>query len=174
VPASIWAQYTQIGDSVLINYNLANKPTLFIGLEKDNNVPVAIEYERFKKEITIPATFAKFPDLIHYMNPFNNKQASPEIAVKIALWLESQGITGIAKPTRFSSKLSVLQDVNRIQLSVANDQLISAELIDITGKHLQQVKGEELAFVTTKLKSGIYFVIATGKNGQYFAKIWIA
>jgi uncharacterized protein len=173
VSASVWAQYTHIGDSVLINYNLAAKPTLFIGLEKDNNVPVATEYERFKSEVTTPATFAKFPNLIHYMNPYNSKQASPEIAIQITLWLQSQGITGIEEQRISKNQLTVFQESDRIRLEVANDILTSAELIDITGKHIDSVIGDLLEFRISGLQSGIYFVTAIGEKRQYRHKIWI-
>src|SRR5690606_14833231 len=41
VSAAVWDDYFDVMDSVAINYNLAAKSTLFIGLEDDFNVPVA-------------------------------------------------------------------------------------------------------------------------------------
>src|SRR5688572_23834560 len=70
VPASEMAKYTKVTDSVALNYNEANLPTLFTGLQLDLNVPIK-ELSRFQKDTHVGADFYQIPNAIHYMTPNN-------------------------------------------------------------------------------------------------------
>ncbi|MES2560056.1 MAG: alpha/beta hydrolase [Bacteroidota bacterium] len=173
VPAAVWAQYTHIGDSVVINYNLAAKPTLFLGLGRDNNVPIATEYNRFEQEITTPANFVKFPDLIHYMNAYNEEHASVALVDTIVYWLYAKGLAGIEESSATKAKLGVHYGEHEIVLSTDKDELVSAVILDVTGRELMQVKGTEIVLQRSLFTSGMYVVVARGKQNSYATKIWM-
>lgn len=171
--AAVWAQYTRIGDSVVINYNLAAKPTLFLGLGRDNNVPVTTEYNRFEKEITTPSTFVKLPDLIHYMNAYNESHASVALIDTIAYWLNSKGLAGIDEASVSRKKLAVFYGEKGIIFSSGDDELISAEVMDLTGKKLFRLDGPEIVLNRSNVNTGMYVIIAKGKQNSYITKVWM-
>ncbi|MFN5371812.1 MAG: T9SS type A sorting domain-containing protein, partial [Bacteroidia bacterium] len=74
-----------------INYNLANLPTLFLGLGLDFNVPPS-ELTRFQNEVTCTDDFWSIPGLIHYMTPNNSPVFSEAISDTIVYWLRQPGI----------------------------------------------------------------------------------
>lgn len=105
IPASVWADYIDVVDSVSINYNLANLPTLFLGLGLDFNVPPA-ELTRFQNEVTITDDFWSIPGLIHYMTPNNAPEFSEVLSDTIVYWLRQPGVlAGINQPTKQSSEI---------------------------------------------------------------------
>ena len=91
IPASAWDDYIEVVDSVSINYNLANLPTLFLGLGLDFNVPPA-ELARFQNEVTCTDDFWSIPGLIHYMTPSNAPVFSEAVSDTIVYWLRQPGV----------------------------------------------------------------------------------
>ncbi|MFN5370806.1 MAG: serine aminopeptidase domain-containing protein [Bacteroidia bacterium] len=91
IPASVWDDYIEVVDSVSINYNLANLPTLFLGLGLDFNVPPS-ELTRFQNEVTCTDDFWSIPGLIHYMTPNNLSVFSETVSDTIVYWLRQPGI----------------------------------------------------------------------------------
>jgi fermentation-respiration switch protein FrsA (DUF1100 family) len=75
VPATVWYDYLVATEAVSNNYNVDNLPTLFVGFSRDINVPPA-ELERLQQEVTITDDFWSLPDIIHYMNPYNDPKVS--------------------------------------------------------------------------------------------------
>lgn len=174
VPAAVWAQYTRIGDSVVINYNLASKPTLFLGLSRDNNVPIATEYNRFQREVTTPATFVQLPDVIHYMNPISDNHISSNVIDTIANWLQARSLAGIEE--RFSfvrSKLSVSYTEAEIKLSGSDDEVMTADVWDMNGRLLFTSQGPELIIQRSTIDKGMYVVTARGVRNNYVTKITV-
>lgn len=87
VPAAVWSDYLEVIDVVDENYNSANLPTLFIGLDEDINVP-PIELERFQNDVTVPpADFWSIPGLNHYMTPMDDPDISVALTDTIIYWL---------------------------------------------------------------------------------------
>ncbi|MES2779540.1 MAG: acetylxylan esterase [Bacteroidota bacterium] len=173
VSAAVWAQYTHIGDSVVINYNLAAKPSLFLGLGRDNNVPVVTEYNRFQQEITTPATFVKLPDLIHYMNAYTEGHASAAVTDTIVYWLKARGLAGVNEVGDKMEALTIRYSENEISLSSKTDELISADVIDITGKILMKLNGSEIVLNRAMVTTGVYFIVAKGTQNSYVTKVWM-
>ncbi len=171
VSAAVWAQYTKIGDSVLINYNLNAKPTLFIGLEKDNNVPVATEYERFKKEVKTPATFMKLPGLIHYMCSLNSPEASQSLIDTIAYWLQSKNITGIDPVLYDHQNIAVMYDLHAVTIRTEDDVLESAVVTDLTGRKIAVINGPEIILNKESFATGIYIITVKGNKQSYTTKV---
>lgn len=91
IPASAWNDYIDVVDSVSINYNLANLPTLFLGLGLDFNVPPS-ELIRFENEVTCTDDFWSIPGLIHYMTPNNAPVFSEAVSDTIVYWLRQPGV----------------------------------------------------------------------------------
>ncbi len=173
VPAAVWAEYTRIGDSVVHNYNLSLKPLLFIGLEKDINVPVTTEYERFKKEITTPATFVRLPDIIHYMNPFNNKRISPSIPDTIAWWLQSKGVSATGNLLNLVKKLKVLYKDNQIELNVQNETITEVAVYDMAGSCVLRFAKGQTSFSAETLRKGMYILKVNSGMLVYTEKLLV-
>lgn len=171
--AAVWSQYTRIGDSVVINYNLAAKPTLFLGLGRDNNVPVATEYDRFQREITTPSNFVKLPDLIHYMNAYNESNASTALVDTIVYWLNARGLAGVDQPEAANSKLTIAYGENEIRISSKNDQLILSEVRDVMGRTVFITNDAEIVFRKNEFVPGIYVVTVRGQKSSYGIKVRI-
>jgi hypothetical protein len=171
VPAAVWSQYTHIGDSVVINYNLAAKPVLFLGLDKDNNVPVATEYNRFQREITAPANFSKLPDLIHYMNAFNESNASAALIDTVVYWLTAKGLTGVAEAASDVWKPAVAYNESGVTIYAGADELESAVVIDMSGRQLMQFTGPEIRISRSVVASGVYVIVSKGKRNTYVTKV---
>lgn len=173
VSAAVWSQYTQIGDSVVINYNLAAKPTLFLGLGRDNNVPVATEYNRFKQEVTTPSGFVMLPDLIHYMNAYNESNASVALVDTIVYWLNIKGLAGVDQLEVSKNKLTVDYMENEIKISSKEDKLMLAEVSDMMGRRVFTTQKEEIVLVKNEFVPGVYIVTVKGEKSSYAIKIRI-
>jgi alpha-beta hydrolase superfamily lysophospholipase len=89
--AEVWAQYLAVGDSVSAYYHKLEIPCLFIGLEKDFNVPPS-ELARFKADLSSQDNikFISIEGLTHYLCTEDSAQQSPLVANNISLWLKAQ------------------------------------------------------------------------------------
>jgi hypothetical protein len=86
-PAATWSDYIKVADSVAINYNLANRQTLFVGLDDDINVPPAVELTRFQSEITLGSDFYLVPGINHYLTTASDPATSEVVTDTIIYWL---------------------------------------------------------------------------------------
>jgi dienelactone hydrolase len=102
VPASVWYDYVRATDSVAINYNIDNLPTLFLGMGLDINVPPA-ELIRFQNEVTITNDFWSIPGLVHYMTPNNDPHVSEALTDTIVYWLRQHHFTTAIKDAHLES-----------------------------------------------------------------------
>ena len=97
VPASTWADYVPATDAVADHYNSDNLPTLFIGLEKDLNVPPS-ELLRLQEDVTITDDFWTIPDCIHYLCTPHEAHLCPGLADTIVSWLNEVFTTAVKEP----------------------------------------------------------------------------
>jgi dienelactone hydrolase len=102
VPANVWYDYVRATDSVAINYNIDNLPTLFLGMGQDINVPPA-ELVRFQNEVTITNDFWSIPGLIHYMTPDNDPHVPEALTDTIVYWLRQHNITTGVRDARLEA-----------------------------------------------------------------------
>jgi dienelactone hydrolase len=87
VSPAAWGNYLAVADDVSAQYKLASKPSLFIGLEKDINVPPS-ELAAFTDELTTNNyTFLSIPQVMHYLCTLNNPAVHPAIAETIHQWI---------------------------------------------------------------------------------------
>jgi hypothetical protein len=87
VSPAAWGNYLAVADDVSAQYKLASKPSLFIGLEKDINVPPG-ELAAFTDELTTNNyTFLSIPQVMHYLCTLNNPAVHPAIAETSHQWI---------------------------------------------------------------------------------------
>jgi dienelactone hydrolase len=162
VEAAVWEKYMNVVDSVSINYNIANKPTLFVGLGDDYNVPPATEIARFKDEVTITNDFYNIPGINHFVTTANNPRVSETVTDTIIYWLK-----GRVPPT--SVKLTSANDNSiRWNFAGATLRLVSSEMIEsisvtdlagrvIISKNIQ----DKHAVLDFNYPAGQYILVAT-------------
>ncbi len=166
-PASAWYDYVQATDPVAANYNTCNLPTLFIGLEKDINVPPA-ELTRFKKEVSITNDFWSIPSLIHYMVSNNDPHLASVVPDTIIYWLRNHGFrSGIKDVKNADSYVKVrpnpFHSVFTISVDHPTGTMVGIVVRDITGreiicpKPLTQQDGSMVYNLET-MQAGLYFV----------------
>ena len=168
VPASAWYDYVLATDSVAINYNLNNLPTLFIGMGLDINVPPA-ELIRFQNEVTITNDFWSMSGLVHYMTPNNDPHVSTVLTDTIIYWLRQHVLTtGINSINPQDKYFHITPNPFNTDFSISIDQEgirdMSISLINIFGQIIlkEDFKNPQGKFTytyrTEKLPSGIYFL----------------
>lgn len=142
VPAAAWDKYMKMADSVSINYNLAGKHTLFVGLGDDFNVPPATELSRFQQEITITNDFYNIPGINHFVTTATSPRVSKVVTDTILTWLK-----GRVPPTSLKNIRNVAEGVswtfNNSQLCVWFKEASEERLIiitDITGRTITTKK----------------------------------
>jgi dienelactone hydrolase len=171
VPASVWYDYVRATDSVAINYNIDNLPTLFLGMGLDINVPPA-ELVRFQNEVTITNDFWSVPGLIHYMTPNNVPHVSEALTDTVVYWLRQHHITTAVQGTRLETA----------PISISPNPFTNSVFINLEKKHAgyvairvwnalgapvyvkQEMKTAGKSFMQLDLKevpAGIYFVELT-------------
>lgn len=178
-PASAWYDYISAVDSVAINYNISNLPTLFIGLEEDMNVPPQ-ELERFQNEVTITNDFWSIPDLIHYMTPNNDPHVSVALTDTIVYWLNQNIITGLKEAEIDENQMLVFPNPFTHEVSLSIDYSLkngNVFLFDITGrvifsKHEKNIaSGTVLKYDLGHLPKGVYFMELNSENGRQVQKV---
>jgi len=179
VPASVWRDYVLATDPVADFYDSCRLPTLFIGLEKDINVPPS-ELLRFKSEVAITNDFWEIPSLIHYMVPNNVPHVANSLTDTIVYWLRSNGLrSNVATLSAIDQSIQIfpvpVQSYIEIVLRNPNADEVSFTLRDMTGKIIVPsvvVKNHDhtLQYIDmSTYQSGVYFVEFT-IDGQVFVK----
>jgi dienelactone hydrolase len=166
-PASAWADYTRITDSVAINYNQANLPTLFTGLQLDLNVPLT-ELTRFQNQTNIGADFYQIPGLIHYMTPNNVPQVSKVLTDTIIYWLGQRVINGVKKPNLQDNPVQVFPNPFSDQVAIAFGETavkkLTVSVESLTGQKVAEAQfsgilpGSRQMISLEKLPPGIYIL----------------
>jgi pimeloyl-ACP methyl ester carboxylesterase len=135
-PASAWADYVPATDPVADNYNFDNLPTLFIGLEKDLNVPPS-ELIRMQQDVTITDDFWTIPDCIHYLCSDHNAHLCPVLADTILYWLR-QVVTDVEEPLHIENDFIHISPnpftaTIKIEFDFANAKSATFYISDILG-----------------------------------------
>jgi dienelactone hydrolase len=91
VSAAEWRNYVLATDTVAGFYNAAAKPSLFIGLGADVNVPPS-ELTRFQGAVTVTNDFWLLPNINHLLSTNSSPAFVQQIADTIVHWLGSRGI----------------------------------------------------------------------------------
>lgn len=144
VPAAVWRTYTQVTDSVAQRYNAAAKPSLFIGLGADVNVPPS-ELVRFQNEVNITNQFWLLPGINHFLSTNSQAAFVPVIADTIVHWLRQQGLANVrneqmAAAWRLYPNPAV--EAVTVQAPTALTQPMAWKLIDLQGKTVMQGQWE--------------------------------
>lgn len=181
VPAGVWSDYLHVIDSVAINYNEANLPTLFIGLDEDINVPPG-ELARFENDITLPAAdFWSIPGLNHYMTPMDNPDISMALTDTIIYWLGQLSIpTALANnPLTTSSPTAYpnpFVDGLTLKIDNYNSGIYKVRLLDELGRevlnmekyldnHVLRLENLE------RLSSGVYHIDIANGDERHVIKV---
>lgn len=179
VSASTWYEYIHAIDSVAINYNLANLPTLFTGLGLDINVPPS-ELIRFQNEVTVSNDFWNIPGLNHYMTTNNDPNVSTALTDTIIYWLRQEVITtGVASlnnenislhiyPNPFSSEFTITINepkTKELEIIVRNTfgQEVIREQHGISDRYFNRT------FNLNSVANGVY-LISIIANGQQMTR----
>lgn len=174
VTADVWDDYIQVADSVSINYNIANRPTLFIGLENDLNVPIS-ELQLFENEINIEADFWMLHNLNHYMTTNDHASVPTFVGDTIHYWLENfmLGLDKNVTPADEGVQIFPNPAQNKLNVRVPeNFNLNSIEIYNLKG----QVVYKQAAYNTfcnidlSDIISGVYVVKLQGDNRLKFEK----
>lgn len=97
VSPQVWYRYISMADSVAINYDLVDRPLLFLGCGDDFNVPPA-ELTRFQNELGTQAEYGSFTGLNHYMTTASDPFVSPLLTDSVVSWLSLRMATvGVAE-----------------------------------------------------------------------------
>ncbi len=164
VPASAWREYVLATDPVADHYDVCGLPALFLGLEKDINVPPS-ELDRFKAEVSVTDDFWKLPSLIHYMTTADDPHISKTVPDTIIHWLRSNGFHASmkdvkaiersvsVKPNPFGSSLTV-------SVGEPYNRNCSMRLLDMTGRVIPGITGikSPQSFDTGFLDRGVYIL----------------
>ncbi len=169
---AVWYEYIQVIDSVSINYNLANRPTLFLGFGNDFNVPLT-ELARFQQEVNISGDFWSIADLNHYMTTNTDPDVSEILTDTIIYWLRQNGITArTAFPEKekpgFSIAPNPVTDDFYLTLNAVEGKRISLCIRNVYGQEVLREEfltgqGMEKKKISVKeLKKGMYIVSLQG------------
>ncbi len=172
VSAAVWSEYIKVFDSVSYRYNAVNKPTLFIGLGNDINVPVATELHRFKQENTTGADFYELLGLNHYLCTNNNPVTAREVPDTIVYWLRKQGIvTGLSAVQESGKGIQIKQEGSRIYVMSGKAAIKKIVVVDMNGRVVLEQNGNSVKeqIDISGRASGIYVLkVLAGKDSASF------
>lgn len=140
VPAGVWRTYTQVTDSVAQRYNAAAKPSLFVGLGADLNVPPA-ELVRFQNEVNVTNQFWLLPGLNHFLSTNSQAAFVPVVADTIVHWLRQQGLASsrtLPEDDGWRLFPNPASDRVTIEAPAALTQAVAWKLFDAQGKMVLQ------------------------------------
>lgn len=168
VSAATWYDYIRVVDSVAINYNICNLPTLFIGMSLDINVPLT-ELVRLQNEVTVTHDFWSIPNLIHYMTPNNDPHVAHTLTDTVVYWLTQQNITGAPalpsttdapihiSPNPFDKDFTVainLLHIKKLHIALRDNK--GSLLFSDSFQNIQ--KGFSKQYKADSLPAGIYYI----------------
>lgn len=180
VPASAWYDYIRAMDSVAINYNLNQLPTLFTGMGEDIQVPPS-ELVRLENEITITNDFWTIPGVIHDMVPSDDPHVSTVLTDTIIYWLRQQNLTaGLMSsnknedsftvfPNPFTDMISITinPDFHHPEISIFNSRGEIVFRKSETGFNQSSI----LTYSLKDLPKGVYFLELNDNHRTVVQKI---
>jgi hypothetical protein len=168
VPATVWYDYLVATEAVSNNYNTDNLPTLFVGFSRDINVPPA-ELERLRQEVTITDDFWSLPDIIHYMNPYNDPEVSQTLTDTLVHWLKQTCFTSSVSdisnaPQGLSAFPNPFLDRVTVKLKNSSEKIKAVHIQDGLGRIVlspeYNCSGEVLSIKgLSGLQPGAYYAI---------------
>lgn len=168
VPASAWYDYVLATDPVAENYNAAELPALFIGFDKDINVPPS-ELERLEEEINITDDFWSIANHIHFMTPVDDPMVSETLTDTIIYWLRQHGlVSGLSQESPENPDISIFPNPCKSTITIRSEvSIVDPVSIAIKNLHGQTLWFEETVLSSNsfirninveKLPAGIYFL----------------
>jgi dienelactone hydrolase len=182
VPANVWDTYVKVADSVSVNYDLADLPTLFIGLEDDINVPPA-ELLRFESEVSVAEDFWLIEGLNHFLTPADDPNVSMALTDTIVYWLRQLDLTSSIELPEKLGDVDVFPNPasDRITVRMSGESPVDVELClyDMQGRlvvknTLRKPSGVYESFIDCSgLESGMYVVEYTSSTGRDSRKVFV-
>lgn len=182
VSASTWYDYILVMDSVAINYDLANLPTLFTGLGLDINVPPS-ELIRLQNEVNITNDFWSIPGLNHFMTTQNDPKVSAALTDTIINWLRQIDMsTGVVSPNhKNTTSFHLYPNPFNSEFTVSIDHL-KAKQIEVSIRNIfgQEVIGKQISttdglfnrtYSMAPFADGVYFIFIYADGQQETRKI---
>ena len=181
IPPDIWYDYIKAVDSVSVNYNTANLPTLFTGLGLDFNVPPS-ELIRLQNEVTITNDFWSIQGLNHYMTTNNDPNVSIALTDTIIYWLNNTVLSTEDTPQNhqiknvriypnpFKSELNIsITDPNSKHLEILVNSITGQNLIRM---QLPVINGSSNQSITlSSLPVGMYLISLVADGNKTTWKI---
>jgi hypothetical protein len=175
--ASVWADYIKVADSVAINYNLAGRRTLFVGLGDDINVPVATEFPRFQAEVSINSAYPDFytvPGVNHYLTNASDPATSEVLTDTIVYWLRKNvwPVSVKTASVKHEDFRFLLQD-EKLVIDATDDRIEAIAVYDASGKKLISHSPGATRFELdiASYIPGLYFVHASGRKRSQLYKL---
>jgi dienelactone hydrolase len=175
VPANVWDTYVKVADSVSVNYDLADLPTLFIGLEDDINVPPA-ELLRFESEVSVTEDFWLMEGLNHFLTTADDPNVSMHLTDTIVHWLRQLDLTSSIDVPEILGEIDVFPNPasDRITVRLSGESPFDVEicLYDMQGRlyvknTLSKPAGVYDSFIDCSgLGSGMYVVECISDMGK--------
>lgn len=167
LPASSWADYFQVVDSVAYHYRDVPVPVLFVGLEDDLNVPVNEEAERLRQEVP-QADHYRLPGLNHFMTTATEPRVSSLLTDTLVNWLHRQHLS-VRDQAFYEQESFEFQFRGReAKIRAKEGHITQVCLIDARGAQIFQstVYEKSLRYTLADLPAGTYVFLVSGKNHQ--------
>jgi dienelactone hydrolase len=175
VSAAVWADYLKVSDSVAINYDLAMRPMLFIGLGDDMNVPISTELSGFRRDITGPADFFEVGGLNHYLSTATDPSVSEALTDTIVYWLRRHN-TALAVPAvqpAGGRPFEVAYGGGQWRITSGTETIREVAVYDMSGRCIYKAlpAGKEHTILMEAPASGLYVIAVSGSGGRRFFKV---
>lgn len=168
--ASAWTKYINVNDSVLINYQIANVPTLFLGMANDFNVPSS-EWQRFKDSLS-PVVLNSFYQLIglnHYMTNDSTPRVDQRVMDTIHYFLSQE--TGIGLIEQQEGFLKIYPNPSKGQIKVEASEAWLGEELNIYSSQGKLAFNERLKSESSiELPAGTYLFSCGNRQEKILVK----
>lgn len=175
VSAAVWSDYIKVADSVVINYDLAARRTLFVGLGDDINVPVNTELEGFRRSVTTPADFYVLPGINHYLTTATNPATSKVLTDTLIYWLR-HNVAGVSVPRvtgNVVNKFTIVPHTGYCIVRSNQEQIRYVSLYSADGRFISRIQatGKEQRVSLETLAPGLYLLSVEGERSAQVLKL---
>ncbi len=171
VSAAVWSDYFKVVDSVAINYNIANRKTLFIGLGDDINVPVNIELPRFQQEVSINATYYNLPGLNHYLTTASTPSTSEALTDTIVYWLRTNIFPlSVAELPAGEEGITVVVNEDNVSINTVDELITGVVLTDVAGRVLNALEPRRRSIELPLPEQAGVFILSVQTNKRSYVK----
>lgn len=167
LPAASWSRYFQVVDSVAYYYQNAQIPVLFVGLEEDLNVPVDVEWARFKQEVP-NADFYRLPSIHHLLSTATDPIVSSLLIDSLVYWLKKQNLSVKDQAYYNASHFDLDFNGQEARIEAREGYITQVCLIDARGAQIFQasVYEKSLNYNLSELPAGTYVFLISGQHHQ--------